>query len=480
MSGLYPSFLVPARKKFHMATASPTGPGRPEAPAPAAANQPPRLLDQLRAVLRRQVPAADHEDYVRWVVRFMRFHQLRHPRELTARDRDQFLQFVSKTVEGAGAGTAQARAALDLLYRQVLPRTMSLPSNSPGSGGGPGTTNPPVPAPSPPPRLLDQLRALLRVRHYSRSTEACYVGWSRRYILFHQKRHPREMGTREVEQFLTHLAVQGKVSASTQNQALNALVFLYQQVLHQPLGTLDAVRARRSPRLPVVLSRVEVRKVLAQVPGGQWPCRLMCELMYGAGLRVLECCRLRVKDVDVERCQLTVRGGKGDKDRVTVLPRQLMEPLVRQLQRVAEVHAEDLRRGYGWVELPNALERKYPQAAWALGWQYLFPASQFSRDPRGGRMGRHHLHESVLQRAVHQAVKAAGINKPASCHTFRHCFATHLLEMGYDLRTVQKLLGHKDVSTTMIYTHVMEKGVTGVRSPLDLLDQERPEPARAV
>ena len=320
------------------------------------------------------------------------------------------------------------------------------------------------------PRLLEQVRDALRVRHYSRRTERAYVGWIRRYILFHGKRHPAEMGADEVTRFLSALAVEGGVSASTQNQALAALLFLYSAVLRVELPWLqDLVRASRPRRLPVVLSRDEVRAVLLALRGTT---RLMAVVLYGSGLRLLECARLRVKDVDFGANQIVVRSGKGDRDRATLLPAAIRSALQRQIERVRIQHERDLRAGAGWVELPNALLRTYPNAGRELSWQWVFPATRLYTEPATGQRRRHHLHESVMQRAVHRAVREAGINKPASCHTFRHSFATHLLEDGYDIRTVQELLGHRDVRTTMIYTHVVNRGPGAVRSPLDALGRE--------
>lgn len=315
------------------------------------------------------------------------------------------------------------------------------------------------------PRLLDQVRQRIRYRHYSISTERSYVDWIRRFILFHGKRHPRDLGGPEIEAFLSWLATEREVAASTQNQALSALLFLYREVLEIELPWLDDVKpAKRPERLPVVLTPVEVRAVLARLEGRN---ALMASLLYGAGLRLMECVRLRIKDIDLERKQLLVRDGKGAKDRMTMVPERLVTGLRDQLERVREIHRQDLADGYGAVWLPHALARKYPRAPWELGWQYMFPATRRSSDPRSGRVGRHHIEPKSLQRAVKNAVRAAGIEKPASCHTFRHSFATHLLEGGYDIRTIQELLGHRDVRTTMIYTHVANCGERGVRSPLD-------------
>ena len=316
-------------------------------------------------------------------------------------------------------------------------------------------------------KLLDQVRDTVRTLHYSIRTEEAYVSWVRKFILFHGKRHPAEMGEAEVGAFLTHLAVDRDVAASTQNQALGALLFLYREVLKIPLNWLDdVVRAKRPARLPVVLSREEVRAVLAGLEGEKG---LAARLLYGSGLRLMECLRLRVKDIDFGQNRLIVRDGKGQKDRPTVLPESLTEPLRRQIDLVTAQHAGDVAEGFGRVDLPFALERKYPAADRTLAWQYLFPASKRSPDPRGGLVRRHHLAESALQKAVRASVRRAGLDKPATCHTFRHSFATHLLEDGSDIRTVQELLGHKDVATTMIYTHVINRGGLGVRSPIDRL-----------
>lgn len=317
------------------------------------------------------------------------------------------------------------------------------------------------------PRLLDQVRAKIRLKHYSIRTEQAYVDWVRRFIVFHQKKHPNDMGSAEVEQFLSHLAVEGKVAASTQNQAKSALLFLYREVLNNELPWLDNVEQAKTPtRLPVVLTKAEVQSLLGNMSGLHW---LMACLLYGTGLRLMECVRLRVKDVDLNRKEILVRDGKGHKDRVTMLPLTLIQPLREQLSKTKAQHALDLQAGGGSVYMPNALAKKYPNAQFEWNWQYVFPAAQTSTDPRSGLVQRHHIGEQALQRAVKQAVRDANLDKPATPHTLRHSFATHLLEGGADIRTVQELLGHADVSTTMIYTHVLNKGGQGVTSPLDLL-----------
>jgi integron integrase len=314
-------------------------------------------------------------------------------------------------------------------------------------------------------KLLDQVRQTIRRKHYSLRTEATYIDWIKRYIFFHQKRHPAEMGAPEMEQFLNYLAVKRQVAASTQNQALSALVFLYREVLHKDFEWMEKLeRAKKPSRLPVVLTELEVRKLMANLDGRNW---LMASLLYGAGLRLMECVRLRVKDVDFQYRQITVRDGKGGKDRVTMLPESSIEPLKQHLKRVNVLHAQDIAAGYAGVYLPFALERKYRGAGRQWEWQYVFPAKNRSLDPRDGKERRHHIDEKTLQRAVKYATRAAKLTKPATCHTFRHSFATHLLQSGHDIRTVQELLGHKDVSTTMIYTHVLNRGGKGVRSPLD-------------
>lgn len=322
------------------------------------------------------------------------------------------------------------------------------------------------PAPSAP-RLLDLVRERLRLKHYSLRTEQAYVGWIKRYIIHQGRRHPMDMGKREVEAFLTSLAVERDVSASTQGQALSAILFLYREVLEQPLPWLDEVtRAKRPARLPSVMSREEVQRVIAAVDDPLM--NLIVALLYGTGMRVMESLRLRVKDIDFGRGEIVVREGKGDKDRVTMLPASLAERLRAQVGVVRALHAAELQAGRGDVWLPHALAAKYPAAAKSLGWQYLFPAAGLSVDPRSGAVRRHHVDEKRVQRAVKAAVLRVGILKHVSPHTLRHSFATHVLEAGYDIRTVQELLGHADVSTTMIYTHVLNRGGRGVRSPLDL------------
>ena len=317
------------------------------------------------------------------------------------------------------------------------------------------------------PKLLDRMRNALRVRHYAIRTEECYVDWAKRFILFHNKRHPNEMGAAEVNRFLTHLAVEGKVSASTQTQALCAILFLYKTVLEMDPGWLgEVVRARRPKRLPIVLSRDEVRRVLVQLDGTH---RLIGCLLYGAGLRLLECLRLRVKDIEWDMNQLVIREAKGNKDRRTMLPRTVRESLRESLDAVRRLHDSDLKAGYGSVWLPHALERKYPNMPREWCWQYVFPSAKRSTDPRSGVVRRHHLDEGAVSRRFREAVKKAKLEKRATPHSLRHSFATHLLEDGQDIRTIQELLGHANVETTMIYTHVLNKGGRGVDSPLDEL-----------
>lgn len=317
------------------------------------------------------------------------------------------------------------------------------------------------------PKLLDQVRERIRVKHYSIRTEETYLSWIRRFIYFHGKRHPREMGTREIEAFLTHLATERDVAASTQNQALSAILFLYKEVLEMELPWLEGVtRAKKPQRLPVVMTAEETRKVLVNLEG-QWS--LIGRLLYGTGMRLMEGLRLRVKDVEFSRREIVVRSGKGDKDRITMLPVSLVSELQAQIAKAKKLHELDKADGYGEVWLPHALARKYPNAAREFGWQYVFPSSNRAVDPHSGVVRRHHLNEKGLQRAVRQAAHEAGVMKPVSPHTLRHSFATHLLERGQDIRTIQELLGHSDVQTTMIYTHVLNRGGRGVLSPLDIV-----------
>jgi integron integrase len=313
-------------------------------------------------------------------------------------------------------------------------------------------------------KLLDQVRHVIRLKHYSLRTEEAYIFWIKKYIHFHRLRHPQEMREEEVCQFLTHLAVEETVAASTQNQALAALLFLYKNVLGIDLQNIDAVRARKPKHLPVVFTRKEVRQILDRLDGVAF---IAANLLYGSGLRLSEVLRLRVKDIDFEMNQITVREAKGEKQRITMLPQSIKEILQQHLERVKTIHEDDLRNGFGEVYLPFALERKYKNAAKEWMWQYVFPAAKISVDPRSDKKRRHHISDDTLQRRVKQAILQAGLQKRGSCHSLRHSFATHLLENHYDIRTVQELLGHKDVKTTMIYTHVLNKG-TNVKSPLDL------------
>jgi integron integrase len=315
------------------------------------------------------------------------------------------------------------------------------------------------------PKLLDQVREVIRMKHYSIRTEQAYVDWIRRYIFFHNKRHPAEMGEAEIRAFVSDLASKKRVSASTQTVALSALLFLYRDVLKKDLPFVNGIeRAKKPERLPVVFTQTEVKEVLVRLDGVN---HLIASLLYGAGLRLMDGLRLRVKDIDFERHEIVVREGKGEKDRVTMLPAAIATQLREHLNRVEVQHKDDLQHGHGEVYLPYALDRKYPTAATEWKWQYVFPSGKLSRDPRSGTVRRHHVSEDSVQRAVKLAIKQAGLTKFGSCHTLRHSFATHVLEAGYDIRTVQELLGHKDVRTTMIYTHVLNRGGRGVRSPLD-------------
>ena len=316
-----------------------------------------------------------------------------------------------------------------------------------------------------PEEIITRLRRVLRTRHYTIRTENTYTNWVRRYLRFHNEANPRELGREALSQFLSHLAVKGNVAAATQNQALNALLFLYREILNIDVGWLENIdRARKPAKLPTVLTQDEVSRVLEQLHG---PNYLMCAILYGGGLRLMECLHLRVKDLDFEYKTITVRDGKGNKDRITILPESLLPPLERHLKRVRMVHDNDLAEGLGRVYMPFALARKYPSEQSHWSWQFVFPSEKLSIDPRSNELIRHHRSPSALQNHVKQAIRQAGIDKHASCHTFRHSFATHLLENGYDIRTVQELLGHQDVRTTMIYTHVLSRGGNAVKSPLD-------------
>ncbi len=322
--------------------------------------------------------------------------------------------------------------------------------------------------PQKPRKLLDQVRDVMRVKRYAFRTECTYIGWIKRFILFHDKKHPNEMGEPEVEAFLTWLAVEKQVSKSTQNQAFNALIFLYREVLKCPLeGRIDAVRSSKKQRLPIVMSKDETHRVLSAMNGIT---QLMAKLLYGSGLRLMECIRLRVKDIDFEINEIRVHSGKGDKDRLVPLPESIKPALKTHLERVKLIHEHDLAEGYGNVYLPNALARKYSNAGKEWEWQYIFPSGKLSLDPRKNVMRRHHMDPSSLDRAIKRAVKLAGVTKRVTSHTFRHSFATHLLQTGTDIRTIQSLLGHNDVSTTMVYTHVLRQGGQGVKSPLDDLE----------
>jgi integron integrase len=316
-----------------------------------------------------------------------------------------------------------------------------------------------------PVKLLDKVRQCIRLKGYSIRTEKSYVSWIKRFILFHGKRHPQEMGKPEIEAFLSHLVMKRNVASSTQNQAFNAILFLYKYVLDADMPKdINALRSKKPVRVPTVMTREETLKLIAMMHGTH---QLMAKLIYGCGLRVMECIRLRVKDIDFAMNQIVVRDGKGKKDRITVLPDGVKPALIEHLVYVKRLHQDDLTKGYGRVYLPNALAKKYPNADRQWGWQYAFPAKTLSKDPRSGMKRRHHLHVSCIQKAIRKAVNLCAVVKPVGCHTLRHSFATHLLAEGYDIRTVQELLGHKDVSTTMIYTHVLNRGGKGVRSPLD-------------
>jgi integron integrase len=423
-------------------------------PLPAAVPQPPRLLDLVRQVAQARFgQAGPGERYAHWTRCLVLFHDKRHPHDLTPGDVRRFLEHVAQTEKDPLNSLEEAHTALTFLYHDVL-------------GLDVGT----LPFPDPP-RLLDRLRRACRVRQFSPRTEKCYATWAERFTRFHGLRHPNTMGAPEIELFLTDLAANGHVAASTQNQAFHALLFLYQQVLGIELPRLDALRARRPRRLPCVLSPEEVRCFLGGVQGGDGLYRLMAGLLYGTGLRRQEGCQLRVHDLDLERHQLMVRHGKGGKDRVVMLPRSLAPELERHLAQRRQEHARDRAEGRAYAPLPFALAKKFPRAAQEFGWQYLFAARHHSCDPKTGHVGRHHVNPGMLARAVVAAARRVKLDRRVGCHTLRHSFATHLVERGVDLRTIQILLGHESLETTMVYTHVARQGPAGVTSPLDLLGE---------
>jgi len=433
-------------------------PGTPTCPA----TPPPRLLDRLHdAALAHFARPEPADRYVGWARRFILFHGKRHPRELSLPEVGQYLDHLAHTEPDPLGALEQAREAIEFLYERFLFLQIGE-----------------LPFPEPP-KLLDRIRRVCRLRHYSPRTEERYVEWVTRFVRFHGLRHPNTMGGPEVVRFLTHLAVNRHVAAGTQNQAFNALLFLYEHVLQIDLPRLDSVRAKRPVRLPTVLSPEEVGRVLDAVKGGRGVFKLMAGLLYGAGLRREECCRVRVHDVDLYRDQLVVRHGKGGKDRVVMLPRALRPDLDGHLEWRRQLHAKDVAAGLARVALPGAMARKYPRAAQEFGWQFLFASRQRSRCPKTGDVGRHHVDPGSIARAVGAAADSAGVTRRTGCHTLRHSFATHLVERGVDVRTVQLLLGHESLDTTMVYVHLARKGPAGTISPLDLLAGYTAEDLRA-
>jgi integron integrase len=421
---------------------------------PASLPQPPRLLDLVRQVaLTRFGQDGPGERHAHWTRRLVLFHGQRHPRDLSPGDVGRFLEHVAQTEKDPLPCLEQAHRALTFLYQDVL-----------------GLDVGPLPFPEPP-RLLDRLRRACRVRPFSPRTANCYATWAERFLRFHGLRHPNPMGAPEIERFLTDLAAHGHVAARTPNQACHALLFRYQHVRGIELPRLDALRAKRPRRLPTVLSPEEVHGFLDAVQGGDGLYRLMAGRLYGTGLRRQEGCQLRVHDLDLVRQQLTVRHGKGGKDRVVMLPRSLRPDLEHLLARRRQEHDRDRADGQADAPLPFALAKKFPRAAQEFGWQYLFAARHRSRDPRSGNVGRHHVNPGLLARAVVAAARRAGLNRRVGCHSLRHRFATHLVERGVDLRTMQILLGHESLETTMVYTPVARQGPAGVPSPLDLLGE---------
>ncbi len=407
-----------------------------------------QFLENIREVMHKaNHPVSTQDAYVGHIRRFILFHGKRHPREMGDAEVSAFLSHLAADRSLTAADRDQATDALAFLYQKILKTELKDFGNMEMD------------------RFIGHMREIMCKKHYSIHTEKAYVDWTRQFIIFHGRCHPREMGEIHISEFLSHLAVNRNVAASTQNQALNALVFLYKRVLKIEMGDFGQIeRAKRPENLPTVMSQNEVARVLKLMSGRH---ALMAKLLYGCGLRIRECVRLRAKDVDFEQNQVIVRSGKGMKDRSVMLPEQLKTPIRDQLEVARNIHQQDLRKGLGEVHMPFALGRKYSGSDWI--WQYAFPSDRISKDPRSGKMRRHHLDESGLRKAVKRAVTKAEITKKVGPHTFRHSFATHLLEAGYDIRTIQELMGHKDVSTTMVYLHVMNKGGMGVRSPLDKL-----------